>query len=278
MLGREAGGNPAAEWQADSLVLETLTEPAFCVIIMAGFGLAKIIKIMEVAGMSLFNQFAAKSLFGNKSRLGKNRAGVAASGLAARLLGLAVLFSLSSLLAGCGINNIPAYEENAKAKWSQVLSQYKRRAELIPNLVKTVKGFAAHEKDVLLEVTKARARASQTTLALPKDGVPSAEQLQQLQGAQDMLSKALSKLLVVVERYPDLKSSPNFLQLQSALEGTENRIAVARRDYIEAVRQYNTELKTFPGRLWKAALYQNYKPMPTFTIEKEKMAVPEVKF
>ena len=231
--------------------------------------------------MSLFNRFALTGLFANNGRLGKKRPGMARmadGGLAARLLGMAMLFSLSSLLAGCGINNIPAYEENAKAKWSQVLSQYKRRAELIPNLVRTVKGFAAHEKDVLLEVTRARAKASQTTLALPRDGVPTPEQLQQLQGAQDMLSRALAKLLVVVERYPDLKSSPNFLQLQSALEGTENRIAVARRDYIEAVRQYNTELKTFPGRLWKAALYKNYKPMPTFTIEKEKMAVPEVKF
>lgn len=189
-----------------------------------------------------------------------------------------ILVLAAAVLGGCGVNNIPTYEENAKAKWSQVLSQYQRRSELIPNLVKTVKGFAAHEKDVLTEVVKARSRATAASVSLPKDGVPTAGQLQQLQAAQGALTSALSKLLLVVERYPDLKSSPNFLQLQSALEGTENRIAVARRDYIEAVRQYNTELKTIPGRWWKAAMYPSYEPMATFVIDKQKMNVPDVKF
>jgi len=183
---------------------------------------------------------------------------------------------LTTGLAGCGINNIPTYEENAKAKWSQVLNQYQRRTDLIPDLVKTVKGFAAHEKDVLTSVVEARSKA--TSLNLPQGGAPTAEQMQKLQAVQGELSNALSRLLLVVERYPDLKSSQNFLQLQTALEGTENCIGVARRDYIEAVRKYNTELKTIPGRWWKAAMYPTNESMPTFTVEKEKTAVPEVKF
>ncbi len=186
------------------------------------------------------------------------------------------LLFMATILSGCGVNNIPTYEENAKAKWSQVLNQYQRRSDLIPNLVKTVKGFAAHEKDVLTSVVNARAKA--TALNLPAGAAPTAEQLQQLQAVQGQLSGALSKLLLVVERYPDLKSSQNFLQLQTALEGTENRIGVARRDYIEAVRAYNTELKTIPGRWWKAALYPDNEPLPTFTVAKEKMTVPDVKF
>jgi LemA protein len=195
---------------------------------------------------------------------------------ARNLLLLASLLLAASALAGCGINNIPTYEENAKAQWSQVLSQYQRRAELIPNLVKTVKGFAEHETDVLTKVVEARAKA--TSLNLPMDKAPTAEQLQQLQATQGELSGALSRLLAVVESYPNLKSDQNFLQLQTALEGTENRIAVARRDYIEAVRLYNTELKTIPGRWWKDFMYPSSEPMPTFTVGEDKMAVPEVKF
>ena len=197
----------------------------------------------------------------------------------AMIRNLAFLVSVLVLafgLSGCGVNNIPTYEENAKAKWSQVLNQYQRRSDLIPNLVKTVKGFAAHEKDVLTSVVNARAKA--TSLNLPAGAAPTAEQLQKLQAVQGQLSGALSKLLLVVERYPDLKSNQNFLQLQTALEGTENRIGVARRDYIEAVKTYNTELKTIPGRWWKQAMYPTNEPLPTFTVEKEKMAVPEVKF
>ncbi len=189
---------------------------------------------------------------------------------------LLLLVVMATGLSGCGVNNIPTYEEDAKAKWSQVLSQYQRRADLVPNLVKTVKGFAAHEKDVLTSVVNARAKA--TSLNLPAGKAPTAEQLQKLQAVQGELSSALSRLLLVVERYPDLKSNQNFLQLQTALEGTENRIGVARRDYIEAVRRYNTELKTIPGRWWKQFMYPTNEPMPTFTIEKKKMEVPEVKF
>ncbi len=193
-----------------------------------------------------------------------------------KLIVALTLLTLATGLSGCGVNNIPTYEENAKAKWSQVLNQYQRRSDLIPNLVKTVKGFAAHEKDVLTSVVNARAKA--TSLNLPAGTAPTAEKLQKLQAVQGALSGALSKLLLVVERYPDLKSNQNYLQLQTALEGTENRIGVARRDYIEAVRRYNTELKTIPGRWWKQALYPGNEPLPTFNIEKDKMAVPEVKF
>ena len=196
--------------------------------------------------------------------------------MARKVVFLLSIVLLTTALSGCGINNIPTYEENAKAKWSQVLNQYQRRTDLIPNLVKTVKGFAAHEKDVLTSVVNARAKA--TSLNLPAGAAPTAEQMQKLQAVQGQLTGALSKLLLVVERYPDLKSSQNFLQLQTALEGTENRIGVARRDYIESVRTYNTELKTIPGRWWKQAMYPTNEPLPTFTVAKEKTAVPEVKF
>ncbi|MGI9356101.1 MAG: LemA family protein [Rhizobiaceae bacterium] len=187
------------------------------------------------------------------------------------LLVLAGLF-----LTGCGINNIPTYEENAKAKWSQVLNTYKRRADLIPNLVETVKGFAAQEKDVLTSVVEARAKATQTTLT--PDMLTNADAVKAFAENQAALSGALSRLLVTVERYPELKSSENFLTLQSQLEGTENRIAVARRDYIEAVRQYNTELKTFPGRIWKGVMYSDNEPMVTFEITAEDTVNPKVSF
>ncbi len=179
-------------------------------------------------------------------------------------------------LASCGINNIPTYEENAKAKWSQVLNTYKRRADLIPNLVETVKGFAAQEKDVLTSVVEARAKATQTTLT--PDMLTNPDAAKAFAENQAALSGALSRLLVTVERYPQLKSSENFLTLQSQLEGTENRIAVARRDYIEAVRLYNTELKTFPGRIWKGVMYSEYAPMVTFDIQAEDTVNPKVSF
>lgn len=183
---------------------------------------------------------------------------------------------LGAFLSGCGINNIPTYEENARAKWSQVLNQYQRRAELIPNLVETVKGFAAQEKDVLISVVEARAKA--TSVKLPNDVLTNPEAFKQFQANQAGLSGALSKLLVTVERYPDLKSNQNFLALQSQLEGTENRVAVARRDYIEAVRVYNTELKTIPGRWWYSLMYSTSLPLQTFSVSEEKMKLPEVKF
>lgn len=187
-----------------------------------------------------------------------------------------VAITLTGTLTGCGVNNIPTYEENARAKWSGVLSQYQRRADLIPNLIETVKGFAAQEKDVFTSVVEARAKATQTQL--PQDVLTNPEAFKQFQENQAGISGALSRLLVVVERYPDIKSNQNFLALQSQLEGTENRIAVARRDYIEAVRLYNTELKTIPGRWWRSWVYPENQPMVNFTIEDEKLENPQVKF
>ncbi|RMF04501.1 MAG: LemA family protein [Alphaproteobacteria bacterium] len=185
---------------------------------------------------------------------------------------------LGLLVAGCGINNIPTYEEKAKAAWSEVLNQYQRRNDLIPNLVETVKGFAEQEKKVLTEVVEARAKATQAQVKLPKDVLTNPEAMRQFQEAQNRLSGALGRLLVVVERYPDIKSNQNFLTLQAQLEGTENRIAIARRDYIEAVRIYNTELRTIPGRWWRALLYPDQQPMATFSIAEEAQKPPQVKF
>jgi LemA protein len=187
---------------------------------------------------------------------------------------LAILLGVT--LSGCGINNIPSHEETAKAKWSQVLNQYQRRADLIPNLVETVKGYAKQESQVLEAVISARARA--TSVQLPADVLTNPEAFRKFQEAQSQLSGALGRLLVVTENYPDLKSNQNFLALQSQLEGTENRISVARRDYIEAVRIYNTELKTFPGVIWASTLYKANQPMETFTIAEETKRAPQVKF
>jgi LemA protein len=181
-------------------------------------------------------------------------------------------------LAGCGINNIPTYEQNARAKWSEVLSQYKRRADLVPNLVETVKGFAAQEQNVLTSVIEARAKATQVAQQVPADVVNNPEAMKRFQDAQNALGGALRQLLVVVERYPDIKSGQNFLALQSQLEGTENRIAIARRDYIEAVRIYNTELATFPGRIWRSTLYASAQPMAAFDISPAEMQTPKVDF
>lgn len=179
-------------------------------------------------------------------------------------------------LASCGVNNIPTFEENARAKWSQVQNQYKRRADLIPNLVETVKGFASQEKDVLTSVVEARAKAS--SINISPDMLTNPDALKAFEKNQAALSGALSRLLVTVERYPELKSSQNFLTLQSQLEGTENRIGVARRDYIEAVRVYNTELKVIPGRWWKSFMYPESQPMASFTITEEDAKNPKVKF
>ena len=194
-----------------------------------------------------------------------------------RVARLALLVPLICLLvAGCGVNNIPTYEEQAKAKWSEVLNQYQRRTDLIPNLVETVKGFAQQERSVLEAVTAARASA--TAVKVDASTITDPETFKKFQEAQAQLSGALGRLLAVSERYPDLKSNQNFLALQSQLEGTENRIAVARRDYIEAVRIYNTELSTFPGRIWAAVLYSKNKPMEAFTIDETAKQVPQVKF
>lgn len=180
------------------------------------------------------------------------------------------------LLTSCGVNNIPTFEEAAKAAWSQVLNQYQRRADLVPNLVETVKGYAAHERETLQEITDARARVAQ--MQIPPDILTNPEAFETFQQNQAALSGALSRLLVVVERYPDLKANQNFLTLQSQLEGTENRISVARRDYIEAVRVYNTELRTIPGRWWAALLYRDAEAMESFTVAEETMQAPKVDF
>jgi LemA protein len=180
------------------------------------------------------------------------------------------------MLAGCGINTIPTLQEQAKAAWSQVLNQYQRRADLIPNLVETVKGYAAQESKVLTDVVEARAKATQ--VQIPPDILNNPDAFQKFQEAQNYLSGALGRLLVVVENYPDLKSNQNFLALQSQLEGTENRIAIARQDYITAVKNYNTEIRTIPGRWWRALLYPDAEPMQNFSVAEGTEQVPEVKF
>ena len=195
---------------------------------------------------------------------------------ALRLIAATVLAALP--LSGCGINNIPTYEQTAKAKWSEVLSQYKRRADLVPNLVETVKGFAAQEQNVLTSVIEARAKATQVTQQVPPDVVSNPEAMKRFQDAQNQLGGALRQLLVVAERYPDLKSGQNFLALQSQLEGTENRIAIARRDYIGAVQTYNTELRTIPGRWVASMLYPDLKVRETFNISEQAKEAPKVTF
>ncbi|PNE03803.1 LemA family protein [Alcanivorax sp. MD8A] len=178
-----------------------------------------------------------------------------------------VLVMLAGWLSGCGINNIPTYDEQVKAAWSQVENQYQRRADLIPNLVNTVKGYASHEQEVLVDVTQARAKVG----SIQVDGnlLDNPEKLQQFEQAQRQLGSALQRLMVVAERYPDLKANQNFLALQSQLEGTENRISVARRDYIAAVQQYNTEIRTFPGRLWHSFLYSDMDIRETYEATSE---------
>lgn len=188
------------------------------------------------------------------------------------------LLALVLSLAGCGVNNIPTFEESAKAAWSEVLNQYKRRADLVPNLVETVKGFAEQERKVLTEVVEARTKATQVQANIPSDILTNPDAMKQLQDAQNKLGGALGRLLAIVERYPDIKSGQNFFALQSELAGTENRIAVARRDYIQAVRVYNTELKTIPGRWWKAFMYPTAKEMATFDVPAETTTTPKVSF
>ncbi len=186
------------------------------------------------------------------------------------------LLTMLVLLSGCGINNIPTFDEAVNGTWSEVQNQYKRRADLVPNLVETVKGFAAQEKDVFIEVTEARAKVSQMNVSPELLNDPAA--FQQFQQNQAGLTGALSKLMLVVERYPDLKSNENFLALQTQLEGTENRIAVARRDYIQAVQRYNTELRTIPGRWWKKFMYPESTKKETFSIDEADTQNPSVNF
>jgi LemA protein len=193
-----------------------------------------------------------------------------------RVRAVAAVVLLGLIVSGCGYNVIPTNEEQAKAKWADVQNNYQRRADLIPNLVATVQGYAKQEKDVLTAVVEARAKATQVKIDVSQLDDPA--KLKQFQDAQNQLSGALGRLLAVSENYPDLKSNQNFLALQSQLEGTENRIAVARRDYIEAVRIYNTSLRTFPGVLWAATLFRGNKPMAEFAANDNAQTPPAVKF
>ena len=190
---------------------------------------------------------------------------------------LILIVLTATVLAGCGINNIPTYDEQVNSTWAQVENQYQRRSDLIPNLVNTVKGFAAQEQETLTAVVEARAKA--TSIQMDSELLNNPEALEKYEQAQGSLGRALGRLLMVTENYPDLKSNANFLALQSQLEGTENRIAVARRDFIQAVQAYNTEISTFPGKIWHSLLYSDMEKRETFkaTTENAEQA-PTVNF
>jgi len=189
---------------------------------------------------------------------------------------VAAVVGLGLATAGCGYNTIPTLQEQAKARWADVQNQYQRRADLIPNLVATVQGYAAQEKNVLTAVVEARAKATQ--IKIDASQLTDPDKLKAFQDAQNQLTGALGRLLAVSENYPDLKSNANFLALQSQLEGTENRIAVARRDYIDAVRAYNTALRTFPTVIWAKTAFSGEKPMAEFTATGGSEKPPQVKF
>ncbi|HNR23601.1 MAG TPA: LemA family protein [Steroidobacteraceae bacterium] len=182
-----------------------------------------------------------------------------------RLLKLAFVTAMGLALSGCGYNSLQSQDEAVKSAWSEVVNQYQRRADLVPNLVATVKGFAQQEQTVLLGVTEARARVG--TIQLTPELLEDPEALAKFQAAQGELTNALKSLLAVAENYPDLKSNQNFLELQAQLEGTENRIAVARNRYIAAVQQFNTTVRSFPSNL--TAMLFKFKVKPNFTVENE---------
>ena len=190
-----------------------------------------------------------------------------------RLLAVVIL---PMALAGCGINAIPTKDEAVKAAWGDVQNQYQRRADLVPNLVATVKGYAAQEKSVLVQVTEARAKA--THVSVDASTITDPQKFQEFQAAQNQLSGVLGRLMAITENYPDLKSNQNFLALQSQLEGTENRISVARHDYNLAVQDYNTTLRTFPTSIWAATFYSGQKPALPFTAAPDAQAAPKVSF
>jgi LemA protein len=196
--------------------------------------------------------------------------------LLSRLRSFVVLIAVAASLSACGYNVVPTKEEAAKAAWAEVQNQYQRRADLVPNLVATVQGYAKQEKDVLTQVTEARAKA--TSIHLDASDLSDPEKVKQMQQAQAQLSGALGRLLAISENYPELKSNQNFLALQSQLEGTENRIAVARKDYIAAVQDFNTTLRTFPTVLWAQTVFRSIKPLVPFTADTEAQSAPKVKF
>lgn len=193
-----------------------------------------------------------------------------------RVSALAAVVVLTPAVAGCGINAIPTKEEAAKAKWGDVQSAYQRRADLVPQLVATVQGAAISERTILTEVIQARAQATGVTVTPETLSDPAA--FQAYQAAQGQLSQALSRLMVVVERYPDVKSNQNFLVLQSQLEGTENRINIARIDYNDAVRDYNTSLRTFPTVIWAKTIHGGSEPMQLFHATEGAQSAPTVNF
>ncbi len=195
---------------------------------------------------------------------------------AARVLLSGALAGVLLTLSGCGINNIPRYDQQVKAAWAQVQNEYQRRADLVPNLVATVKGYATHEDKVLDEVTEARAKVAQ--MQVPKDILTNPQAFKTFEQNQGVLTQALSRLMVVTENYPNLKANENFLALQSQLEGTENRITVARRDYILSVQQYNTELTTIPGRWYRSMFYGDKQVMQSFTASDSAQEAPKVQF
>ena len=179
-------------------------------------------------------------------------------------------------LSGCGVNEVPRLDEQGKAAWGQVQNQYQRRADLVPNLVETVRGYAQQERETLTAVIEARAKA--TSVQLPADITQNPEAFRQFEQSQAQLTGALGRLLVVQEQYPQLKSDQNFLALQSQLEGTENRIAVARKDYIASVQAYNVQLRTIPGRWIAAVMYPDAKPKESFAATETAQEAPKVKF
>ena len=189
---------------------------------------------------------------------------------------LLAVAAASVSLAGCGVNTIPTKDQDAKAKWAEVQTQYQRRSDLIPNLVATVQGYAAQERGVLVDVANARAKATQVQVNASTLTDPAA--FKAYAQAQDRLTGVLGRLMSINEKYPELKSNENFLALQSQLEGTENRIAVARRDYNQSVQSYNTELVTFPGVLWSKTMYASYKPMNLFAASEQAQSAPTVNF
>jgi len=189
---------------------------------------------------------------------------------------LLVVALVVAMLSGCGYNGIQRQDEAVKAAWSEVLNQYQRRADLVPNLVNTVKGYAQHEEKVFVEVTNARAKVG--SLQVDADTINDAQKLQQFQAAQGELGNALSRLMVVSENYPQLKADGLFQNLQAQLEGTENRVAVARNRYVQAVQQYNSMIRTFPTNL--TAMMFGYKVKPNFSVDNEKAisTAPTVNF
>jgi LemA protein len=187
-----------------------------------------------------------------------------------------LVLSATLLLSGCGYNQFQALDEEAKASWSEVLNQYQRRADLVPNLVETVKGYAAHEQEVLTDVANARSKVG--SLQVTPELLNDPEAFAKFQAAQGQLTSALSRLMAVAENYPNLKADQGFRDLQAQLEGTENRVTVARNRYIETIKDYNVAVRSFPNNL--TAMMFGYKTKPSFTVENEKAisSAPKVEF